>query len=263
MGVRLAAVARRRRAAGGEPVEGLLQRTVLLQLLDRTVEHEAAAVDQEHAIRNRVGLVQDVRRDQQRLGSPQPLDVLPELADLVRIEPRGRLVHDEHVRIVQQRLRHADALAVPPRQLADGLAGHQLEGAQVDDRVHPLLQERGSHPSRLPEKAQQLERRHVGVHRAVLGQVAETSGRGDPIPPDVVPRDGRLARTRRQVPGQHPHHRGLPGAVRPEEGDDLTLGDGERNVVNRDEGSVVLGEPRRLDHHRHWLGSHGLFSPTG
>ena len=105
----------------------------------RAVEHQPAFVDEDHAVAHRLDFLQDVGREQDRLGLADAADRLADLADLVRVEAGGRLVHDQHVRLVQQHLGHADALAEALRELADRLADHAAELAQVDDRVHPLV----------------------------------------------------------------------------------------------------------------------------
>jgi hypothetical protein len=48
-----------------------------------------------------------------------------------------------------------------------------------------------------------------------------------------------LALSRRQHAGDRPEHRRLAGAVRPEEGDDGSLGDDQRDVLERDEAPVA------------------------
>ena len=64
--------------------------------------------------------------------------VLAHVANLVGIQAGGRLVEDQHVGLVQQHLGHADALAIALGELADRLADHAPQGAQLDDGVDPL-----------------------------------------------------------------------------------------------------------------------------
>ena len=56
-------------------------------------------------------------------------DQLARLADLRRVEAGGRLVEDQHRRVVQQRVGQADALAVALRQRADQLPAHVAQPA--------------------------------------------------------------------------------------------------------------------------------------
>ena len=58
----------------------------------------------------------------------QRADELAHLDDLHRVEAAGRLVEDQQLRLVHQRLGHADALPVAVRQAEDQLVVH-LAGA--------------------------------------------------------------------------------------------------------------------------------------
>jgi hypothetical protein len=58
--------------------------------------------------------------------------------DWARIETRGRLVHDQDWRIVEQRLRHTDTLPQPLRQLTDRLIQNRTEIALLHDSLNPI-----------------------------------------------------------------------------------------------------------------------------
>ena len=62
-------------------------------------------------------LGQDVGRQDHRVLAGQRLDERADLGDLLGVEPDGRLVEDQHVRVGDQRLGQAHALAVALRQL--------------------------------------------------------------------------------------------------------------------------------------------------
>jgi hypothetical protein len=51
-----------------------------------------------------------VRRKEDRLFLGDPHQRLSHFHNLVRVEPRRRFVHDQHVRLMQQGMGHADAL---------------------------------------------------------------------------------------------------------------------------------------------------------
>ena len=190
-----------------------------------------------------------MRRDEQRLRRAQMLDVVAKLPDLVRVETGRRLVHDQDVGVVEQRLRQAHALLESLGQPADRLLDHKLQRAQVDDRVDTPL-EGLAELARLAEEGEQLEGSHVRIERAVLRQVSQAPGRLDAMLPHIQPGDGRAAGAGRQIPCQHPHHRGLTRAVGPEEGHNLALGYREGNVAHCDERTEVLAQPLRLDRRR-------------
>ena len=150
------------------------------------------------------------------LSRAQTADVVAEVPDLVGIEPGRRLVHDEHVRVVQQRLRHPDALPEPPGQLSDGLFHHLIERAERGHFLDPARQGRRPDFARLPEEPEQLRRSHVRIERTVLRQVAKPAGGFETLFVDIEAGDLGGSRARREIAGQHLHRGGLSGAVRPE-----------------------------------------------
>ena len=220
-------------------------------------------MDQQDAVGDRLDLLQDVGRDEEGLGAAQPLHVLAELLDLVGVEARRGLVHDQHLRVVQQGLGQPHPLLVALRELADGLLEHEVEGADLDDRLDAVPERPRGHLAGLAEEAEQLERRHVGVERPVLGQVAEPLRRLDALLPHVEPGDRGAARARREKAGEHAHQGGLAGPVRPQEGHHLPLGNRERRVFDRDEGPVVLAQPVGVDHGGRGRRILGRFRPPG
>ena len=66
-------------------------------------------------------------------------DQLPRLDDLLRVEAGGRLVEDQDVGIVDQRLRQADALPIALRELAAVPLGHVVDARAAHDVVDPRL----------------------------------------------------------------------------------------------------------------------------
>ena len=68
-----------------------------------------------------------------------PPDQRPHLVLLVGIEPVGRLVQDQHVGIVDQRLREAGAMAEALGERVDRLVQHRFEEARLDHAVDRLL----------------------------------------------------------------------------------------------------------------------------
>ena len=149
---------------------------------------------------------------------------------------------------MQQRLGQPHPLLVALRQLADRLLEHQFQRADADDLLDAVRERARGDLARLAEEPQQLQRRHVGVERPVLGQIPEPLRGFDALLPHVEPGNRGTAGARGQEARQHAHQRGLAGPVRPQEGHDLALGDRERHVVHGDERPVVLAKPLRVDH---------------
>src|SRR5262249_30896329 len=98
--------------------------------------------------------------------------------------------------------------------------------------------------------------RHLRVERRDLRQVADAPLDLVGLLEDVEPRDLHRPARRGKVAGEDPHGGGLPGAVRAEEAEDLSLRHGEGEVLHRDPVAVPLAEPGDLDHRRHWTVVH-------
>ena len=88
------------------------------QVVGRVDGHDLALVDDDDALAGLRDFGQDVRAEDDRVIAGELLDQLARLDDLLRVEAGGRLVEDQHVGVVDQRLRQADALLVALRQLA-------------------------------------------------------------------------------------------------------------------------------------------------
>ena len=92
----------------------------------------AAAVDDDGARAGRVHFLEDVGREHDRLVLAQLADQLADLVLLVRVEAVGGLVQDQHLGVVDQRLREAGAVAVALGQGVDRLVQHRVEEAALD-----------------------------------------------------------------------------------------------------------------------------------
>ena len=103
------------------------------EIVGRAVGDQFAVADDDDARAGRLHLAEDVRREDDRLLLADLLDDAADLGDLVGVEARGRLVEDEHLGLVHDRLREADALAEALRQFADERAQAIADAALLDD----------------------------------------------------------------------------------------------------------------------------------
>src|SRR3954469_463912 len=218
------------------------------QLGRRAVGDDAAAVDDDGARAGGVYFLEDVRREDDRLVGAELLDEVPHLVLLVRIEAVGRLVHDQHIRIVDQRLREAGAVLVSLGERVDRLVQHRLQEAELDHAVHRLLARGAGEAPQLGDELEERSHRHVRVRGGVLRQVADQALRLDGRLDHVVGADGDLAGGGRHEAGDHPHGGGLAGAVRAEEAEHLAALDGERDAVDRPLGAKSFHQVVDLDH---------------
>ena len=191
------------------------------------VEPHPPLRDQDDAIGQRLDLLQDVGREQDRLALAEPPNRLADLANLVGVEAAGRLVEDQHVGFVEQHLRHAHPLPVALGQLANRLTDHASQFALLDDRLDPRLLAVSRQATGVGEELEQAAGRHVGIERPILRQVAEPLGTGEPVGRHVVAGNPGRAGRGGEVARQDLHRGALPGAVGAQEGDDLAAGNAE------------------------------------
>ncbi|MEO7731293.1 MAG: hypothetical protein ABIY55_09995, partial [Kofleriaceae bacterium] len=61
------------------------------------------------------------------------MDQVPHLDDLHRVKAASRLVEDQELRLMNDRLRDTDALPKPMRQRSDRFPGHIAERGDLED----------------------------------------------------------------------------------------------------------------------------------
>ena len=109
------------------------------QVLGRVLGDHPALVDDHHPAAGHRDLGQDVGREHDRVAAGERADQLAGLDDLLRVEAGRRLVEDQHVGVVQDRLGEADALPVALRQLVDQRRLHVADPALLDRVVDARL----------------------------------------------------------------------------------------------------------------------------
>ena len=161
---------------------------------------------------------------------------------LVGVETVGRFIEDEHLRVVDDRLRETGAMAVTFREGVDALVADRLEEGRLDGLVDCRLDFRSGDAAHLGGEAEEGLHRHVRVERRGLGEVANLRLGFDFVFLDVGPADADGALRRGEITGDHAHGRGLAGAVGTEKSEDLALLDDEGDPVDRHLGTEVFME---------------------
>ena len=121
-------------AAGDGEAHRIMVARAAGELGRRRIGENAAMSDDDRPAAHRLDLLEQMGRNDDRLVGPHRGDDLAHLVFLVGVEPVGRLVEDQHLRIVQQRLRHPDAAPVALRQGFDRLVQNL---GDVDHLDHP------------------------------------------------------------------------------------------------------------------------------
>ena len=146
---------------------------------------------------------------------------------------------------MDDRLGEAHAHAVALGERVDVLRGHFVQAAEVERLAHAFG--RIGQAAEVGGEAEELADGHLAVGRRAFGRVAQMLLGLDGLVGDVEARDRRGAFVGAEVAGEHLHRGGLPGAVGPEEGDDLAAVDGEGDVAYGADGAVGLGEVLGFD----------------
>ena len=227
----------RRRAdeAGDEEVDRLLvefgRRADLLQ---GAGPHHRDPVAEGHRLGLVVGDV-DGRRLQPRL---QPRHLGPHLHAQLRVEVGERLVHQEGLRVADDRPPHRHPLA---------LAAGEVGGAAVEvlgqvERLRRLLDLAVDlplvDPGQLQREAHVLAHGHVRVERVVLEDHRDVAILGRAVV-DHLAADLQLAAGDVLEPGDHPQRRRLAAARGPDEDHELAVADLQVHVLD---GFLAVGE---------------------
>ena len=221
----------------GAPVD-VLRRADLLQ---HAVAHHGDPVPHRHRLDLVVGHVH--RRD----AEPRvQLDQLqPGLDPQLRVEVRERLVHQERIRLADDRARERDALPLPAGELArvavQQLVERQDPGGAADGGVDLGLGLLGD----LEREGDVREHGHVRVERVVLEDHRDVPlHRVDEVHEPAPDHD--LARVGVLEPGDGAQDRALPAPRRPEQDEELAVGDLQRDVGDRLDLAEALHQ--MLDH---------------
>jgi len=164
--------------AGGSP-----------DLAQRPADDDPAPIDDRDRLTHLLDQLHLVRGEDQRLAAvPKLQEGLPEQRHVDRIEPGERLVHQQHLRVVEHGRQELDLLLVALRQLL---------GPAVGELGNPESGEPGSrlasgdvtgHAVQAREVDQLVQDAHPRVEAALLGQVAPRAAR-QPIVVGAVPGD--------------------------------------------------------------------------
>src|SRR5581483_3219402 len=226
----------------GRPHDERLREQTVTQLVG-PADRAQARVEDRNPIAEPLRFLEPVCREEDRHAAvAQPVDEVVDVAARDGIEPRCRLVEEHDRRIAEQRSCQGDALAQSLREAAAEVLCTRAEVDRVERVPDPL--------ARMLEAEQPGEELEVLGHREAEIEPGAFRHHGDSLP-DLraaarVERDARDARgagRRRDQRGEHAHGRRLAGAVRPEEPEDLTGLDAERDVVDGDAFAKALRQP--------------------
>ena len=154
-----------------------------------------------------------------------------------RVESHRRLVQDQQLRLVHERLHDPDLLAIPLRQAADARPEVQLE-----PRRELVDAASGDTAAQVAEVAKQLPSRLPAVNDEVAGQVADAGTQRGATEPWALAEHGHRSPARADQVEQDPDRGRLAGTVGPKETVDLAGLDLEIQPVEPATTTVELAE---------------------
>ena len=158
-----------------------------------------------------------------------------EVRDLALVEPGGGLVHEDEARQARERPRHAELALLAVGQDGRGRVGPVAQPQHVEQLVSPPLRHRRRRAGSERPDRDVLAHREPSEEVPVLERSCQT-GAGPAV--GGPGRDVRALQLNhacaREVEARHDvHERRLPGAVRPDQADDLVAMELERDVGER------------------------------
>ena len=217
---------------------------IRLQLLGSAFDDDLAAADDRDALGEPVGFFEVVRREQDReaLLLREPLDLDPHRGPRLRVEPGGRLVEEEHLRLVDETGRDVEAALHPAGVAARDAVGGVAQSDELEQLVDPLAQRGAAHRVDPALEHQVLAPGGLPVDARILRDVTGCTAHAVRMAHDVFTGDGRASGVGLRERRERTNGRRLAGAVRAEETEDLAVAYGERDAVKRLHVLVALAE---------------------
>ena len=220
------------------------------QLIGGALGDHPAAVHDHQALRQAVGLLEVVGREQDRqsfLGR-EARDLVPHVRADLQVEAGRGLVEEQHRRLVDEAERDVEPALHPAGKGLHDPVRSLRQSEPVEELGDAALERAASHVEELPLQAQVLAAGRLPVHPRALRHDAD--GPPDVARPieDVEARDDRPSLVGAREGGQDLHGRRLARAVRTEHPEDRSGLDPEPDPVQRaDVARVGLDEAFGLD----------------
>jgi hypothetical protein len=188
------------------------------------------------------------QEDREVLASAQVGQVLPDASSGLRVEAEGRLVEEEHARVVQQPSSDLEPAFHATRERSDAFPAAIPQLHQGQHLADPLLSDTARNAVRVPVEPQVLLRAQGLVERRLLEDQSDGAADVVPVSDDVEAVDRGTSRRRPEQRAQHADRGRLAGPVRPQEAEDIALGHLEAHALHRLELPEPANEVVDVDH---------------
>jgi len=197
------------------------------------------------------GFVHVVRGDEHRRpGCREREELRPEVAAALWIDPGGRLVEHEQLRLVNGGGREREPLFPAARQHRRAQKAVGLEVRLREYGFDAAAPAGASNAEDLRGEVEILEDREILVEREALCHVADGGAQPLDVAGHLEPEQPGSAGGGQQQTEQHPQKSRFAGAVGSKEAEDLAAVDVEVHAVDRRFGAEEARQPARLDHDR-------------
>ena len=176
----------------------------------------------------------------------QRLHVLPQPPARLRIEADGRLVEEQHAGVMDERARDLEPSFHAGRERPHQAVAPLRELDQMQHLVDPALAPRRRHAIDEAVEIEVLVHGQAIVERGLLEHHAEAAPRLQRMGDDVDAADPRGAAVGLEDGAEDVEQRGLAGAVRAEQREQLVRPHREADIVQRQRAAIALGHA--VDH---------------
>ena len=186
-----------------------------------------------------------------RIVLPMRAELLEEGLDLdprTGVQAAGRLVEDQHGRVVDQRLRQAQPLLHAPRQPVDEGVALAGQVQQFHDVVQDLPPPGAGKLIGHGEEVEELPDLHAVVDAEAVGHVAHAPPHGQRVLAHAMAVDDPLAAGGLQQRGQEADGRALARPVGTDEAEHLAGLDLQVQLIDGQKVVVALAEVNEFDH---------------
>src|SRR6266404_5801182 len=144
----------------------------ILQIADRVGCDQLALVNDDDLFAGLLDFRQNVRAEDDGVVAGEALDELASIVDLLGVEAGGGLVENEHVGIMDDGLREADALTIALGEFAEQLVLNIDNGAALANIIDALGEIRFGKTFQAADKLQIFGGAHFRIQRRRLRQIA-------------------------------------------------------------------------------------------
>ncbi len=193
-------------------------------------------IDDRHALAEDIGLLHVVRRQDNRPPAAVVLaHQVPEKQACLRIEAGGGLIEKENLRVVHHRARDREALEHSAGEAHGELVGPVGELEPLEQLSRALAARRRGYSEVRPVEQEDLPRSQGEVEIRTLRNHPDAALDLDAVLPDIPVADPGAALRRTDPRGQHADRGRFAGSVGPEQAEELSRADVEREGVERDD----------------------------